>query len=169
MSNEWINVPSDQRRRIATFSPKVNWKVRAFQYLTFVVQEGQPETVRTNRIFLASNGCGVCRGVSWQSCAPYDGVTAYHGSWSELQANGGLTINFNAAGPDAGYLKSTHVMRIFPGNSYEGRDSSGRKVRLIADGCYQLRKIEEQEDHGSTVLSWCVLEEMPSREILEVD
>ena len=62
-------------------------------------------------------------------------------------------------------------MKIFQGNSYEGRDSIGRKVRLIADGCYQLRRIEEFAG-GSfvrAVTSWVVLEEMPSRDVLEVD
>ena len=59
-------------------------------------------------------------------------------------------------------------MNIFQGNSYEGRDSSFRKVRLVADGCYQLRRIKEIAG-GNAVSSWVVLEEMPTREVLEVD
>ena len=162
-----------QRRvdEVETFIPKLNWIVRAFQYSTYYDGvDGEPERVRTNRIMLASSGTGACRGVQWQSCAgPYDGApTPYHGSWSEERLTGGLTISFNAAGPSAGYIKSTTVMKIFPGNYYSGRDSSGRKVRLVADGCYQLRRIEELAG-GNAVASWVVLEEMPTREVLEVD
>ena len=171
----WTGVWPPQRRvdEVGTFTPKLNWIVKAFQYSTYYDEvDGEPERGRTNRIMLASSGTGACRGVQWQSCAgPYDGApTPYHGSWSEERLTGGLTISFNAAGPSAGYIRSTHVMKIFQGNSYQGRDSSGRKVRLVADGCYHLRRIEEFAG-GSAVTSchWVVLEEMPSREVLEVD
>ena len=165
----WTGVWPPLRRvdEVETFIPKSHWIVRAFQHSTYYDEvDGEPERVRTNRIMLASSATGACRGVQWQSCA--GAPTPYHGSWSEERLTGGLTISFNAAGPSAGYIKSTTVRKIFPGNFYEGRESSFRKGRLVADGCYQLRRIEEFAG-GNAVASWVVLEEMPTREVLEVD
>ena len=81
-----------------------------------------------------------------------------------------MTLAFNARGPEAGYLLYTSLMKIFPGVHYEGRDSSGRRVRMTADGCVVLRRMSEQDDGSDNVqCEWVVLEEMPSRDVLEAD
>ena len=76
----WTGVWPPQRRvdEVETFTPKLNWIVRAFQYSTYYDEvDGELERVRTNRIMLASSGTGACRGVQWQSCAgPYNGAAS---------------------------------------------------------------------------------------------
>jgi hypothetical protein len=61
-------------------------------------------------------------------------------------------------------------MKIFPGVTHTGRDSNGRKVVLTADGCFSLKRMSDQDDGSNNVeCDWVVLEEMPSREVVQAD
>ena len=173
MQNDWMITPEPAsgatRSPITSFKPMPLWKVWSYQYDTYTPgHDGEPESCRHNRIHLASNGAGSCRGCCWES--PNGMPTAYHGHWSCTRESGTLVLQFNARGPEAGWLQFTHLRKIFPGVTHTGRDGNGRKVVLTSDGCFQLKRMSEQDDGSDNVqCEWVVLEEMPSMEVEEAD